>query len=35
MRVPAKTTTTSDARRSAGINRRTVGPALLVLAWQR
>lgn len=32
MRVLAKTTTRSDARRGAGIDRRTVGPALLVLA---
>jgi hypothetical protein len=30
--MTATTTATSDARRSAGIDRRTVGPALLVLA---
>jgi hypothetical protein len=32
MRVLATTTARSDARRGAGIDRRTVGPALLVLA---
>jgi hypothetical protein len=32
MGLLATTTATSDARRSAGIDRRTVGPALLVLA---
>ena len=32
MRVLAKTTARSDARRGAGIDRRTVGPALLILA---